>query len=644
MKSFPQIFIPIRFKHVASFFITFLALLHVTQTCYAAEIMWDVYDPDILVKGYKIHYGLTSGQYDHVADVGNTTSYQIEDLISPLAAGTTYYFAISVYTDNAESDLADEVSYTTSPPETLDSDGDGLTDVDEINLYGTDPNNSDTDNDTLSDGEEISIGTDPLTPQPIVSLISPENNATLPIGEMALSCRSMSPTSDIDHITFSSDISGIFQQDAVHYPGEILATESGLFSLYHFNNSTEDQISKDFALLQNIEFSNMSQFGESAYFSGDNNSITASNSDGRFDITDELTIEAWVYPSAISQWDYIVSKAWDAPVSPYVNYALGFYNDTNTLRFAISIDGTQYMVTSDIIEPAKWYHVVGTYSNTMGELRIYLNGQLANSASASGPLDTTATDLTIGGYQYSEEESWNGFIDELAIYNRALSQEEIETHYDVDYRNVLASFPMNTIVGGSYEWNCQAVDKNGAASMGTSYTFNTEETAPLLTTFEDAEDGSTSRWYALDASITDAITNLYSEERASRVIEFNGKTLSEYKLNDFATYATDAFDQFTLNWSHKLSTFFIFKIKASTPEGEKIISYWPSTIPFISVDDNSILIGLGSTSADGTWQSFSRNILADIQKSQSTSRIISLDEFTFSGVGQIDDISVELSN
>ena len=46
----------------------------------------------------------------------------------------------------------------------LDTDGDGLTDIDEVNVYGTNPFNPDTDGDGLTDGDEVNIiGTDPLT-------------------------------------------------------------------------------------------------------------------------------------------------------------------------------------------------------------------------------------------------------------------------------------------------------------------------------------------------------------------------------------------------------------------------------------------------------------------------------------------------
>lgn len=53
---------------------------------------------------------------------------------------------------------AEEIDYTQ-----LDTDGDGLTDLDEMTLYGTDPTDPDTDSDGYTDGAEVSGGYDPLT-------------------------------------------------------------------------------------------------------------------------------------------------------------------------------------------------------------------------------------------------------------------------------------------------------------------------------------------------------------------------------------------------------------------------------------------------------------------------------------------------
>ena len=60
-------------------------------------------------------------------------------------------------TDTAEEALGTD-------PLNADTDGDGLNDGDEVNQYGTDPLNADTDGDGLNDGDEVAAGSDPLDP------------------------------------------------------------------------------------------------------------------------------------------------------------------------------------------------------------------------------------------------------------------------------------------------------------------------------------------------------------------------------------------------------------------------------------------------------------------------------------------------
>lgn len=61
--------------------------------------------------------------------------------------------------------LAVPVHAATSTPDTLDTDGDGLTDVLEAK-FGTNPNNKDTDGDTFEDGLEITMAYSPTSTQP----------------------------------------------------------------------------------------------------------------------------------------------------------------------------------------------------------------------------------------------------------------------------------------------------------------------------------------------------------------------------------------------------------------------------------------------------------------------------------------------
>jgi hypothetical protein len=84
---------------------------------------------------------------------------------------------------------------------------------------------------------------------------------------------------------------------------------------------------------------------------------------------------------------------------------------------------------------------IGTYDGT--RLRIYVNGALASSTPYTTPLANSATNLRIGsgaGIGYP----WSGPLDDVRIYNRALSATEVKQLYNssantVGHSNVIIS-------------------------------------------------------------------------------------------------------------------------------------------------------------------------------------------------------------
>ncbi len=633
-------------------FFFFSAFLHSTGTAYAATFTWTANDPIENVQGYKIYYSTVSGQYnsEDFVDVGNTTTCEIElTFASVLENGTPYYFVITAYSDTSTSDYSEnEVAYTYYADESttpaIDTDNDGLTDDDEITIYNTDPLNDDTDNDGISDGDEISQGTDPTAAQLSVSLLSPEDGATVPAGDVILSCGAVSETSDISHITLFSDISGSWGEDAIYYAGEISSTEPGLIGLYHFNDSIYNSISDEVDVESNIEFSTTSQFGSSAYFSGYDNSITAANTDGRFDITEELTLEAWFYPTDSTPWDYIISKASDTFSYPYVNYAIGYYSSTSSLLFAVSIDGQKYMVMTNEIPLNQWHHIVGTFSSSDNVLNIYLDGQLADSLEVSGSLDTTSTDLLIGGYQYRDDESLNGYIDEIAIYDRALTAEEVSEHYAFNFRNAVADFPTQLNEARTYEWNCKATDTVNQAAFSQTNTFSTVlEAMPKeeQTVYEDGEDSTTSGWTIYDNDPSGAtISNVFDQDRQSRVILLEGDEFQNGYLlrnEDFSNWQNS--NQFLATWSMKFSEYYTVYFNIQTDIGQIYLYYTPVD-ENKQISENYIHVGLGTNTASGEWVTITRDLLQDLQSILPGATILEINSFLIRGSGSVDDISL----
>ncbi|MEA1863749.1 MAG: LamG domain-containing protein [Euryarchaeota archaeon] len=70
----------------------------------------------------------------------------------------------------------------------------------------------------------------------------------------------------------------------------------------------------------------------------------------------------------------------------------------------------------------QWYHVAMTYNGSV--LQLYVDGVAKNSESAAGSLNINSKNLYIGS-NGAKKKFFDGVVDEVAIYNRTLTAEEI---------------------------------------------------------------------------------------------------------------------------------------------------------------------------------------------------------------------------
>ena len=176
------------------------------------------------------------------------------------------------------------------------------------------------------------------------------------------------------------------------------------------------------------------KYGNALQFEGVDDYVeVADNPILDFKATDSFTISAWIYAdSDFTDVGNILDKR-------RMNYEEGYslHIDTdgvNAIRFQIEDTGSTNPVVrtgSNVLNPGQWNYVVGVRDVESDQLLVYTNGVFRKSITdtTTATLETTAS-LTIGkGGAESAAEFFNGSIDEVMVYKRALTAEEIRTHY-----------------------------------------------------------------------------------------------------------------------------------------------------------------------------------------------------------------------
>ena len=162
--------------------------------------------------------------------------------------------------------------------------------------------------------------------------------------------------------------------------------------------------------------------GGALQFDGVDDWVTVSDA-AALDLTSGMTLEAWVNPAApMSGWDTIVLKERGAGDMAYGLYA----NDGAPAPAGyVNVGGSHTSVPgAAAVAPGAWTHLATTYDGAT--LRIYVNGTLASSRPRTGNIVVSGGAVRIGGNNAWPGEFFAGLIDDVRIYNRALTALEIE--------------------------------------------------------------------------------------------------------------------------------------------------------------------------------------------------------------------------
>lgn len=202
-----------------------------------------------------------------------------------------------------------------------------------------------------------------------------------------------------------------------------------------------------------------SKYGDGLDLDGDNDYIVC-GADSNFDISEAITVEAWVKPKDASGWRRIVSKQFVTGTATSNSvFQLGIHN-TNKWRWSVGGVFDVYPATPTPVTD-QWSHVVGTYDRN--NTKMYVDGaEIYSSTDYTDPIRVNSDqNLTIGASEWNGAPAFytNLTVDEVRIYSRALSPEEVNASFNNGAYRLYHNF--TSLSDGVYNYSAYAIDVDG---------------------------------------------------------------------------------------------------------------------------------------------------------------------------------------
>jgi concanavalin A-like lectin/glucanase superfamily protein len=165
----------------------------------------------------------------------------------------------------------------------------------------------------------------------------------------------------------------------------------------------------------NTTWTTSGKYGNALSFNGSSSRVTVPDS-ASLHLTTAMTLEAWVYPtSTTARYRDVIYKGDD-----------NYYLEATSPQSGAPVTGgtfTSELFGTSALPVNTWSYLAATYNRST--LRLYVNGVQVASKSATAAMAVSSNPLQIGGNTIYGSY-YNGVIDEVRIYNRALTQAQIQ--------------------------------------------------------------------------------------------------------------------------------------------------------------------------------------------------------------------------
>lgn len=179
-------------------------------------------------------------------------------------------------------------------------------------------------------------------------------------------------------------------------------------------------------------------------------------------VTGNLTMEAWIYPTGPG-----IDTPWGGMIiNKEGEYELFRTND-GTIRWAITNTSPGWLWQSTQFKSLEnqWLHIAVVYDGT--EIKSYFNGVLFHTQAGNGPIGdfyNNYNDFWIGGRQANSKQKFQGFVDEVRIWNRARSASEILSTFNDTLSAVYYSTSDSGLIG---YWRLDSAQDLGESVLET---------------------------------------------------------------------------------------------------------------------------------------------------------------------------------
>ncbi|MFA6458305.1 MAG: LamG-like jellyroll fold domain-containing protein [Patescibacteria group bacterium] len=321
---------------------------------------------------------------------------------------------------------------------------------------------------------------------------------------------------------------------------------TGLVSWWKMDNTWADSAGTNTGTASGATFTTSGKIGSAGSFDGLNDYVTVPDSDVLSPSI--ITLSTWVKINSAGINDIIAGKSGEY----WLSYSFAATNCTaNRFGFA-TYNGSAWVCASGTTTPVvgQWYHLLAIHNGT--NTYFYIDGVLQATV-AQGARPNTTYLFDIGSYSPDASTyAFNGSIDEVKIFNRALTAAEIAAEYARGTSTVNAYLDAVALTEGTSYLHVRPQTGSGVWGTERVFTVKYDKTAPTGGSVTHSDSAQTSTTIPVTVSVgTDAGSGLGTTD-SDYTLRYRSAVLTAGTCAAFAgdwldTGATETYNATTYN-------------------------------------------------------------------------------------------------